>query len=60
MPAALVYLITINVAHEVVLCVGAGCRMAVSLAGTVEHLRWSHMTPPKVRKRVQAFIQSAP
>jgi hypothetical protein len=38
-PAVVAHLITINVAYEVVLCVGAGCRKAVSLAGAVEHLR---------------------
>jgi hypothetical protein len=38
-PAALAHLIAVNVEYEVVLCVGAGCRRAVSPAGTVEHLR---------------------
>jgi len=44
-PAAVAHLITINVAYEVVLCVGAGCRKVVSLASAVEHLRRFHKTP---------------
>jgi len=57
-PAPLAYLITINVAYKVVLCIG--CRRAVSPASIVEHLRRCHKTPLKVRKQVQAFIQSVP
>jgi hypothetical protein len=59
-PAALAPFIAINVEYEVVLCTRAGCRRAVSPAGVVEHLHRLHRAPLKVRRQVQAFLQSLP
>ena len=57
-PMALAHLIAINVVYKVVLCMHPSCHRAISPVGVVEHLRKFHQTPPKVRKRVQDFVQS--
>src|SRR5436190_23953598 len=59
-PAALAYLIAVNVTYEVMLCLDASCHRAVSPTGIVEHLRRFHKTPPTVRRQVQGFIQGLP
>ena len=45
-PTALSQLIVVNVEYEVLLCLGHGCRKAVSPADMVEHLRKSTMRSP--------------
>jgi hypothetical protein len=59
-PSALAHLIAINVEYEVLLCLGHGCRKAVSRIGILEHLQKIHKTTPKIRKQVQEFIQEIP
>jgi hypothetical protein len=59
-PQALGELVAVNVEYKVLLCLGYGCRKAVSPAGVVEHLHRFYKTTPKIRKHVQEYIQSFP
>jgi hypothetical protein len=59
-PPTLTYLIALNVEFHVLLCLGNGCRKAVSLAGIVEHLRKKHSTKLEIRKQVQGYIKEFP
>ena len=59
-PTALSQLIAVNVEYEVLLCLGHGCRKAVSPAGMVEHLRKIHHEKPLVRKQVRQFVTGIP
>jgi hypothetical protein len=56
-PVALNQLIPLNVEYRVLLCVGIGCRKAISPASIVEHLRKTYNTKPEGRKQVQEYIQ---
>jgi soluble cytochrome b562 len=59
-PPTLTHLIALNVEFHVLLCLGNGCRKAVSPAGIVEHLRKKHSTKPEIRKQVQGYIKEFP
>jgi hypothetical protein len=59
-PQGLSELIALNVRYRVLLCLGHGCRKAVSPAGIVEHLRKIHKREPKIRKEVEEYVQLFP
>jgi hypothetical protein len=59
-PTALSQLIVLNVEYGVLLCVTNSCRIAVSLASIVEHLRSIHDTTNATWKQVQEYIKRFP
>ena len=56
-PQPLAHLIQLNVEYGVLICIGNGCRCAVSPASTSEHLRRKHHTARELRQQVDRYIQ---
>ena len=52
------YLIYLNIEFGVLVCLGSGCRKAVSAKGLVEHLRKYHNEKPQVRKQVKEYVKA--
>jgi hypothetical protein len=59
-PQVLDHLVHLNVEFGVLVCLGNGCRKAVSLSAISEHLRKRHQTTPEIRKRVREYIKEFP
>ena len=59
-PQPLAHLIQLNVEYGVLICIGNGCRYAVSPASTSEHLRRKHHTARELRQQVDRYIQEFP
>ena len=54
-PASVAHLIAVNTEFAVVLCIGAGCRHALTVSGIGEHLRKSHLEQLSVRREAKEF-----
>lgn len=59
-PPELDHLIHLNVEFRVLVCLGNGCRKAVSARGFVEHLRKIHKEKPPIRKKVYEYTEGFP
>ena len=55
-PQALAHLVHLNAEFGVLVCLGAGCRKAVSARGFVKHLRHYYSEQLLVRKQVQEYV----
>jgi hypothetical protein len=44
----------------VLVCIGNRCRKAVSAKGFVEHLRKIHKEEPRIRRKVQEYVEGFP
>lgn len=59
-PQSLSHLIQLNVEYSVLICMGNGCRCAVSPASISRHLRSKHHVPIELRKQVDRYVQGFP
>ena len=59
-PQTLTHLITLNVEYSVLICIGNGCRCAVSPASISEHLRRKHHIKFELRQQVNRYIEGFP
>src|ERR1700733_6310814 len=59
-PQVLEHLIQLNVDFQVLVCLGAECRYAVSPRAIVRHFNDQHQIPIELRKQVERYIQLFP
>ena len=59
-PQGLDHLIHLNVEFRVLVCLGNGCRKAVSAKGFSAHLRNIHKEKPPIRKKVEEYVVGFP
>lgn len=59
-PQSLAHLILLNVEYGVLICIGNGCRCAVSPASISRHLRRKHHVRIELRKQVDRYIEGFP
>src|SRR5436305_1868960 len=59
-PKSLTHLMQLNAEYRVLICIGNGCRCAVSPASFSEHLRKKHQTKLELRKQVDRYIEAFP
>jgi hypothetical protein len=50
----------LNAEYKVLLCLGHGCRCAVSLTGFSRHLRRKHQTQLELREQVDQYVAGFP
>jgi hypothetical protein len=55
-PTGLAPLMQLNAEYRVLLCLGHGCRCAVSPAGFSRHLRRKHQTQLELREQVDQYV----
>ena len=61
MPPALAHLIAVNVEHEVLLCVGSGCRKAIRPSTILDHMRKrGHPTTRESRRQAREYVAAFP
>ena len=59
-PQSLAHLIQLNVEYNVLICMGNGCRCAVSPASISSHLRRNHHVTIELRRQVDRYIVDFP
>lgn len=59
-PHTLTHLIKLNIEYGVLICMGHGCRCAVSPASISRHLRRKHHTTIELRRQVDRYIEAFP
>jgi hypothetical protein len=59
-PESLSNLIALNVDYSILICIGKGCRRAVSPAGFTAHVRRKHRVTKEIWQQVEEYIQGFP